>query len=87
MRLRAGSSGDLARARAGAPRSVGLRRVRARHPRDLSSGRARALVLASVLVIEPGSCVVLDEPTRGVDPESAELAALLRLKPSHVATR
>jgi energy-coupling factor transport system ATP-binding protein len=38
-----------------------------RHPRDLSSGERERLALASVEVAEP-DLLVLDEPTRGVDP-------------------
>jgi energy-coupling factor transport system ATP-binding protein len=49
-----------------------------RHPRDLSAGERERLVLAAVLVTEP-ELLVLDEPTKGVDPErKAELAAVLR---------
>ncbi len=49
-----------------------------RHPRDLSSGERERLALAAVLATEPG-LLVLDEPTRGVDPErKEELARLLR---------
>ncbi len=58
--------------------AVGLAGLEARHPRDLSSGERERLALATVLVSEP-DLLVLDEPTRGVDPErKAELAALLR---------
>jgi energy-coupling factor transport system ATP-binding protein len=39
-----------------------------RHPRDLSSGERERLGLAAVAVVEPG-LLVLDEPTRGIDPE------------------
>ncbi len=57
---------------------VGLAGFEARHPRDLSSGERERLALATVLVTEP-DLLVLDEPTRGIDPErKAELAALLR---------
>jgi energy-coupling factor transport system ATP-binding protein len=57
--------------------SVGLDAHRDRHPRDLSTGERERLALASVLVTEP-DLLVLDEPTRGVDPErKRELAALL----------
>jgi energy-coupling factor transport system ATP-binding protein len=49
-----------------------------RHPRDLSSGERERLALAAVLALEP-DFLVLDEPTRGVDPERKEqLAQLLR---------
>jgi energy-coupling factor transport system ATP-binding protein len=72
-----GVQGDLARA-GRALEAVGLQGMEARHPRDLSSGERERLALASVLVVEP-DLLVLDEPTRGVDPmRKAELAALLR---------
>jgi len=49
-----------------------------RHPRDLSSGERERLAIATVLAVDP-DLLVLDEPTRGVDPErKRELAALLR---------
>jgi energy-coupling factor transport system ATP-binding protein len=69
--------GDLARARR-ALAELGLARFAGRHPRDLSSGERERLALAAVLVAEP-DLLVLDEPTRGVDPERKdELVALLR---------
>ena len=69
--------GDLARARATLAQ-VGLAGFEDRHPRDLSSGERERLALAAVLVAEP-DLLVLDEPTRGVDPpRKDELAALLR---------
>jgi energy-coupling factor transport system ATP-binding protein len=72
-----GSGGNLARARA-ALASVGLDGYERRNPRDLSSGERERLGLASVLVTEP-DLLVLDEPTRGVDPERKDrLAELLR---------
>ncbi|NUT56159.1 MAG: ATP-binding cassette domain-containing protein, partial [Thermoleophilia bacterium] len=49
----------------------------ARHPRDLSSGERERLALSSVAVAEP-DLLVLDEPTRGLDPDrKAVLAARL----------
>ncbi len=77
--------GDLARARR-ALAAVGLAGTEARHPRDLSSGERERLALAAVLVAEP-DLLVLDEPTRGVDPErKVELAELLRAQASERAT-
>jgi energy-coupling factor transporter ATP-binding protein EcfA2 len=58
--------------------AVGLGGFEARHPRDLSSGERERLALAAVLAVEP-DLLVLDEPTRGVDPErKGELVDLLR---------
>jgi energy-coupling factor transport system ATP-binding protein len=77
--------GDLARARR-ALASVGLAGFEERHPRDLSSGERERLALAAVLVAEP-DLLVLDEPTRGVDPpRKDELAALLRAQAPGRAT-
>jgi energy-coupling factor transport system ATP-binding protein len=57
---------------------VGLAGYEDRHPRHLSSGERERLALATVLVTEP-DLLVLDEPTRGIDPERrAQLADLLR---------
>ncbi len=56
---------------------VGLAWAEERHPRDLSSGERERLGLAAVTVTEP-DLLVLDEPTRGVDPDrKATLAAWL----------
>ena len=66
--------GDGVRARA-ALESVGLGWAAERHPRDLSSGERERLGLAAVLVAEP-DVLILDEPTRGMDPDrKAALAA------------
>jgi energy-coupling factor transporter ATP-binding protein EcfA2 len=80
-----GVGGDLGRARF-ALASVGLAGFEARHPRDLSSGERERLALAAVLVTEP-DLLILDEPTRGVDPERKdELAELLRSEAAGRAT-
>ena len=72
-----GVGGDVAAA--GRPlAAVGLAGYEDRHPRDLSSGERERLGLAAVLAPDP-DLLVLDEPTRGVDPErKLELAGLLR---------
>jgi energy-coupling factor transport system ATP-binding protein len=68
--------GDRARALAALER-VGLGWASHRHPRDLSSGERERLGLAAVAVSEP-DVLVLDEPTRGVDPaRKAQLAGWL----------
>jgi len=66
-------SGDRERARAALAR-VDLAWAEDRHPRDLSSGERERLGLAAVTVSEP-SVLVLDEPTRGVDPERKQALA------------
>ncbi len=77
--------GDLRRARR-ALAELGLAEYAGRHPRDLSSGERERLAVAAVLVAEP-DLLVLDEPTRGVDPERKdELAALLRAQAQCRAT-
>ena len=58
--------------------AVGLVGYESRHPRDLSSGERERLALACVLATEP-DVLILDEPTRGVDPEARQrLARVLR---------
>jgi energy-coupling factor transporter ATP-binding protein EcfA2 len=65
---------------------VGLAGLESRHPRDLSSGERERLALAAVLAPEP-DLLVLDEPTRGVDPaRKLELAGLLRAQAPTRAT-
>jgi ABC-type multidrug transport system ATPase subunit len=77
--------GDLRRARRALAR-LGLEAHAGRHPRDLSSGERERLALAAVLVAEP-DLLVLDEPTRGIDPERKdELAELLRAEAAGRAT-
>jgi energy-coupling factor transport system ATP-binding protein len=68
--------GDRGRAHA-ALRAVGLRWAAERHPRDLSSGERERLGFAAVAVAEP-DLLILDEPTRGIDPDrKTELAEWL----------
>lgn len=72
-----GIAGDLPRARSWLT-ELGLAGSERRHPRDLSSGERERLGLAAVLATEP-DLLVLDEPTRGVDPErKRELGEMLR---------
>ena len=67
---------DEQRARA-ALAAADLAWAASRHPRDLSSGERQRLALAAVAVAEP-DLLVLDEPTRGLDPDrKAALAARL----------
>lgn len=71
-----GVGGDERRA-AEALEQFGLAFATCRHPRDLSSGERERLGIAAVSVSEP-DLLVLDEPTRGIDPDrKAALAAWL----------
>ena len=80
-----GVGGELERARRTLA-AVGLAGFERRHPRDLSSGERERLGLAAVLVTEP-DLLVLDEPTRGMDPErKLELAESLRAQAGGRAT-
>jgi energy-coupling factor transporter ATP-binding protein EcfA2 len=62
-----GVGGDASRARV-ALDEFGLEWAVDRHPRDLSSGERERLGLAATAVSHP-DLLVLDEPTRGVDPD------------------
>ncbi|MHB8060858.1 MAG: ABC transporter ATP-binding protein [Gaiellaceae bacterium] len=80
-----GIEGDLPRARRRLA-ELGLGGSERRHPRDLSSGERDRLGLAAVLATEP-DLLILDEPTRGVDPErKRELGEMLRAGSSGRAT-
>lgn len=71
-----GVGGDEDRAAAALER-LGLSFATFRHPRDLSSGERERLGIAAVSAPEP-DLLVLDEPTRGLDPDrKAALAAWL----------
>jgi energy-coupling factor transport system ATP-binding protein len=68
--------GDRQRAAAALDR-VGIGWAAGRHPRDLSSGERERLGVAAVAVAGP-DVLILDEPTRGIDPDrKATLAAWL----------
>ena len=57
---------------------VGIQDLADRHPRDLSAGQ-RLLVATAAIVATDAPVLLLDEPTRGLDPPSKErLAGFLR---------
>jgi len=59
-------------------RAFGLDEVAKRYPRDLSAGERQRTALAAVMIAEP-TCVLLDEPTLGMDSASqAQLARRIR---------
>jgi energy-coupling factor transporter ATP-binding protein EcfA2 len=59
---------------------LGLAHLAERHPHDLSVGERERVALAAILVARPG-VLVLDEPSRGMDPaRKAALAALVRAR-------
>jgi energy-coupling factor transport system ATP-binding protein len=73
----AARGGDPAEARAYLAR-LGLEPVAMRHPRDLSAGE-RLLVAVAAVAATGAPVLLLDEPTRGLDPESKRaLGAFLR---------
>lgn len=65
---------------------LGLLADAERYPRDLSSGQRQRAALAAVLPGRP-SIVLLDEPTRGMDPAARDalVAIVARLRESGAA--
>ncbi len=59
---------------------LGLSEVAGRHPFDLSAGQRERVALAAAMARDP-EVLLLDEPTRGMDPaRRVELAGLLRAR-------
>ena len=80
-----GVGGDEVRA-AAALDQFGLAFATCRHPRDLSSGERERLGVAAVSVSEP-DLLVLDEPTRGIDPDRKAALAAWLLEPGRGGPR
>ncbi len=74
------SVGDRLRRVAATLREFDLDGFSARHPLDLSVGERERVALAAVFAADPG-VIILDEPTRGMDPRRKHrLGALLRAR-------
>jgi len=60
-------------------KGLGIEHCRYSYPRDLSTGEKQRVALASILVSNP-SLIMLDEPTRGLDPILKEKLGNLLIK-------
>ncbi|MCL2350993.1 MAG: energy-coupling factor ABC transporter ATP-binding protein, partial [Firmicutes bacterium] len=67
-------SGGEARVLEETARTLGLSGLMKRHPYDISGGEAQKAVLLAILSRRPG-LMILDEPTKGLDPYSKTLFA------------